>query len=58
MKPEYIYKCTNDSCGEINEPDYEISFREEMVDDQNIAAMFCPKCNSKLQKKNTSKQAA
>ena len=48
MKSEYIYECTNDSCGGPNEPAYKISFRQELVDAQNIADMFCPKCKSKL----------
>ena len=50
MASEYIYKCTNDSCCEKDEPEYEICFAEELVDDQNLADMFCPKCKSKLQR--------
>jgi DNA-directed RNA polymerase subunit RPC12/RpoP len=50
MESVYIYKCANDACGEKDEPEYEIFFAEELVDDQNIADMFCPNCNSKLQR--------
>jgi hypothetical protein len=49
MESVCLYKCTYDSCCEKDEPEYEIGFAEELVDDRNLSDMFCPKCNSKLQ---------
>ena len=49
MEEKYVFKCSNPWCHEDNESGYVLIFAEELVDDKNIAAMFCPKCNSILE---------
>ena len=47
MKRKYI--CTNDLCREKNKRGYRLALPDEVVmDDQNIAVIFCPKCKRKL----------
>ena len=53
MTEKYIFMCSNPWCQAENDFDGVVVLPEEMVDDHNIAEMFCPKCNNKLELKET-----
>lgn len=43
------YECTNEGCREKNERRHELDLPAELVmDEQNVAEMYCPKCKRKL----------
>lgn len=45
------YKCTNVSCRKKGEHEHRVDLPAEMVmDDRNVADMFCPKCKRKLKR--------
>jgi hypothetical protein len=45
------FKCTNDSCRLKNAHQYRLDLPSELVmDEKNVAVMYCPKCKSQLKK--------
>ncbi len=45
------YKCTNGACCEKQKHGECVDLRiESVMDEKNIAVMFCPKCGSKLKR--------
>jgi len=43
------YKCTNSQCRRKSKDQHRLDLPAEMVmDEQNVAVMYCPKCKSKL----------
>ena len=45
------YKCTNGACRKNNEHDQCLNLRiESVMDEKNIAVMFCPKCGCRLKR--------
>ncbi len=44
------YECTNDGCREKHEQRHQLDLPAELVmDEKNVADMFCPKCKRKLE---------
>lgn len=49
MKVEFI--CTSETCAKKGQKTHQVVLPAEMVmDDRNIAAIFCPKCKRKLER--------
>ena len=47
------FKCTNGLCREKNEHEHRLDLPAELVmDEKNIAVMYCPKCKRKLKQLN------
>ena len=45
------YECTNDWCRRKNDHQQQLDLPAELVmDEQNVAEMYCPKCKRKLKK--------
>ncbi len=43
------FECTNRACPEKSQQDRKVVLPDELVmDDKNIAVMYCPKCKRKL----------
>lgn len=43
------YKCTNNGCDENKDHGHRLALPAELVmDEKNVAMMFCPKCKRKL----------
>ena len=49
MEEKYTFMCPSPQCREENDGDCVVVLPEELVDAHNIAEMFCPKCNCKLE---------
>ena len=46
---EQQYKCTNTSCCEENGKEYELLIPDESImDEKNVAVMYCPQCQCEL----------
>ncbi|WDP91697.1 MAG: hypothetical protein HUN04_19110 [Desulfobacter sp.] len=47
---EKKYVCTNPQCGDNEKDAYvKVVNQESVMDEQNMAQMFCPKCKSRLE---------
>ena len=45
------FKCTNELCRRKNNHRHRLVLPDELVmDDQNVAVMYCPKCKRKLER--------
>ena len=48
MNVKYI--CNNTKCSDVDEQAYELIIpSESIMDEKNIATIFCPHCNGKLE---------